>query len=529
MASSLARMAQKALINDLVTSISTQTKDATFACGGSIPVKKNADTGDDDDDGSHSPVQIRFGEQDRGVLVTLPKDDTESEPLKKLLAACTPASFGRGQQEVLDDTYRKASKLDADRFATNFCPYACGIIDIVLQMLLPNVIAPGSEKRSIRAELYKLNIYSAPSGKFKAHVDTPRSDAQFGSLVVCLPVAHQGGELVVRNGSTDVVFDWAAPDANHSGPKLGHATDQAGQGAAALAPPSSSIHWAAFYSDCEHEVLEVTSGHRITLTYNLYVRCGAGNLAGNIRDGLLNPTQLPLYETLKQALDTPGFMPRGRVLGVYLAHSYAHTIPASNFLPSSLKGTDMTLYETARALGLTCYVRPVVKIDYYYAHDDDAPEHLLRSRPGFPAYKNAKWCSGEGYGEDEAMITYEGWKISVDKSKLTWLNSATFTEPSVGHATYGNEPGSGTVYSSAVLFIRIPPQSERLRGSSAAEAPERMFDGIEADTAAYQPKFGPRANDGGEDSEDEDTIVDDSEGEDGGAQDDEGESMSDGE
>jgi hypothetical protein len=27
---------------------------------------------------------------------------------------------------------------------------------------------------------------------------------------------------------------------------------------------NSSIQWAAFYSDCEHEVLPVTSGHRIT-------------------------------------------------------------------------------------------------------------------------------------------------------------------------------------------------------------------------------------------------------------------------
>ncbi|KAF2768460.1 hypothetical protein EJ03DRAFT_343955 [Teratosphaeria nubilosa] len=308
-------MAQKALINDLVTSISTQTKDATFACGGSIPIKTNPNKGDDGD-GGHAPVQIRFGEQDRGVLVTLPTDDAESTPLKKLFAACTPASFGRGQHEVLDDTYRKAGKLDTDRFATNFCPYACGIIDIVSQMLPPNVISPGSEKRSVRAELYKLNIYSAPSGKFKAHVDTPRSDAQFGSLVVCLPVAHQGGELVVRNGGKDVVFNRASRDPNHSGPELDRTTDQASQGAAAIASHPSSLHWAAFYSDCEHEVLEVTSGHRIALTYNLYVRCGAGNLAGNIHGDLLNHAQLPLYETLKHALDTPGFMPRGRVLGV---------------------------------------------------------------------------------------------------------------------------------------------------------------------------------------------------------------------
>ena len=39
---------------------------------------------------------------------------------------------------------------------------------------------------SIRAELYKLNVYST-GGHFKAHVDTPRSKEMFGSLVVFLP------------------------------------------------------------------------------------------------------------------------------------------------------------------------------------------------------------------------------------------------------------------------------------------------------------------------------------------------------
>jgi hypothetical protein len=40
--------------------------------------------------------------------------------------------------------------------------------------------------------MYKLNMYSAPSGKFKPHVDTPRNKDQIGSLVICLPLAHQG-------------------------------------------------------------------------------------------------------------------------------------------------------------------------------------------------------------------------------------------------------------------------------------------------------------------------------------------------
>jgi hypothetical protein len=144
-----------------------------------------------------------------------------------------------------------------------------------------------------QAELYKLNVYSAPNGKFKPHVDTPRSEDQIGSLVISLPSAHQGGHLIVNNtGATSqsVVFDWSTTDDT--------------------AP--AEIKWAAFYSDCEHEVHEVTSGHRVTLTYNLFLARGLGHLAG--ASPALNSTQLPLYEGLQTALGNPGFLRRGLYL-----------------------------------------------------------------------------------------------------------------------------------------------------------------------------------------------------------------------
>lgn len=122
-------------------------------------------------------------------------------------------------------------------------------------------------------------------------MDTPRSEDQIGSLVVSLPSAHEGGQLSVNNGGTmdqRVVFDWSNADSTEP----------------------AKIKWAAFYSDCAHEVHEVTSGHRITLTYNLFLTCGAGHLAE--APSALDSTQLPLYEGLRDALDNPGFFRRGR-------------------------------------------------------------------------------------------------------------------------------------------------------------------------------------------------------------------------
>jgi predicted 2-oxoglutarate/Fe(II)-dependent dioxygenase YbiX len=76
-------------------------------------------------------------------------------------------------------------------------------------------------------------------GHFKSHVDMPHSKDMFGSLMVCLPSEFTGGTLVTRHQGREVTFDWSA---------------------------SAATHWAAFFSDVEHEVLPVTSGHQITLT-----------------------------------------------------------------------------------------------------------------------------------------------------------------------------------------------------------------------------------------------------------------------
>ena len=63
---------------------------------------------------------------------------------------------------------------------------------------------------------------------------------------------------------------------------------------------------AAFYGDCEHEVLEVTSGYRITLTYNLYYS-SIGPLARLVAD----PRQLPLFSIVGHTLRELSFMPKG--------------------------------------------------------------------------------------------------------------------------------------------------------------------------------------------------------------------------
>ena len=180
-----------------------------------------------------------------------------------------------------------------------------------------------------------MQIYSGPSGKFKTHVDTPRGPEQFGSLVISLPYPHVGGKLRVAHKGQETIIDWSQKEAD-------------------------KIQWAAFYSDCEHEVLEVKSGHRITLTYNLYVRERLGGIIRHKQS--VSSNVCGLSDKVKKLLRDPAFMTKGGMLGFYCQHAYAHTNRDScSRLPYALKGVDAHIYSIFHHMGLEAKIRPVME------------------------------------------------------------------------------------------------------------------------------------------------------------------------
>src|SRR5437879_2471964 len=79
---------------------------------------------------------------------------------------------------------------------------------------------------------------------FVPHQDSEEADAMVGSLVVTLPSSFKGGALVVRHAGMSATYR----------------------------SPKKSLSLVAFYADCRHEVRPVTSGYRVTLTYNLFLQ-----------------------------------------------------------------------------------------------------------------------------------------------------------------------------------------------------------------------------------------------------------------
>jgi hypothetical protein len=85
----------------------------------------------------------------------LPLINPDISLLEKLSNACQKATFGLNRQDVLDESYRKAGKMDVGKFAIHFSPERLNLIKRVQHGLL----SPTDKERKVRAELYKLNVY----------------------------------------------------------------------------------------------------------------------------------------------------------------------------------------------------------------------------------------------------------------------------------------------------------------------------------------------------------------------------------
>ncbi|KAH0420211.1 hypothetical protein CcaCcLH18_14130 [Colletotrichum camelliae] len=464
----------RALAKQVKASISAADLAAgTFAIGGNIPIEQPQrdpspeSTGkkakkSEENKASSAPVILRWDNPEEYPgphRVSFPvTSDEDTSAFEHLLKVSEKATFGLNGRHEFDETYRKAQKLGADDFCTSFCPYETGLIDAVCQVLLPSFDTTET-KRSIRAELYSINIYSGPSGKFKAHVDTPRSSYQIGSLVVCLPMKHEGGELAVRHGEITHSFDWAEKS------------------------EESSIQWAAFYSDCEHEVFEVKSGHRVTLTYNLYATAGSGALAS--QSSAFTPTMLPLYHEIKAMVTSTKFQAKSRLLGVYSTYAYPHT-EKEHGLPFCLKGIDMVLYEIFKSLGLKVHLCAVLENPMNERNTDPAKK---RNKPKERS-KSGDWSETDS--DDDNNKTYDLQRVigvvskrystemientndvkevferALDIKKLrfntnniVWLNKNNGeSKLQVSYIAYGNEPWTEEKYSYFAMVVQAPKKA----------------------------------------------------------------------
>lgn len=156
---------------------------------------------------------------------------------KKLIAVARPAMFGRGGQTLTDVGVRDTWEITPD-LVTLGGPVWEATLGAVLGDVRDELGLPPTT--TLRAELHAMLVYG--KGQFfLPHQDSEKDDKMVGTLVVSLPSAHTGGELVVEHGGRKVTYR----------------------------APRDELSFVAFYADCRHEVRPVNSGYRVTLTFNL--------------------------------------------------------------------------------------------------------------------------------------------------------------------------------------------------------------------------------------------------------------------
>ena len=167
----------------------------------------------------------------------LPVSDTQA---KRLCRLGRPARYGRGEATLLDSRVRDTWEIPKSRVKVDKRQWNKTLLPVLDRLRGDLGLPAGCE---LKAELHSMLVY-APGQFFVPHQDSEKADAMVGSLVVTLPASFTGGALVVE----------------HRGEKATYRSSK------------KSLSFVAFYADCRHEVKPVKSGHRIVLTYNLFLR-----------------------------------------------------------------------------------------------------------------------------------------------------------------------------------------------------------------------------------------------------------------
>ncbi len=173
---------------------------------------------------------------------------------QQLIDVAEPAPYGRGEATLVDAAVRRTWQIAPGRVQISGRHWKQTLADIVARATSGlGVTGP------VVADFYKLLVYDTDSF-FVSHRDTEKAAGMFATLLIVLPSLYTGGALLVRHRDREVRLELSCPE-------------------------SSQVAFAAFYADCVHEVLPLTSGYRLTLVYNLR------------RQGRGQPPQAPDYDT----------------------------------------------------------------------------------------------------------------------------------------------------------------------------------------------------------------------------------------
>ncbi len=162
-----------------------------------------------------------------------------SDQAQKIVLSAKRAPYGRGDKTLVDENVRKVWQIVPEKILLHGKGWERSLQELVAKAATDL----GCDSDKVVAEFYKMLVYDE-GGFFATHRDTEKTPGMFGTLVIVLPSAHEGGDLIICHAGRKTVVNLHG--------------DEPGE-----------IRYAAFYADCEHEVRPVTKGYRICFVYNL--------------------------------------------------------------------------------------------------------------------------------------------------------------------------------------------------------------------------------------------------------------------
>jgi hypothetical protein len=394
------------------------------------------------------------------------------DELEQLTQAC----------EVFDEANCKAGKMVPECFSSSLDPFRTDLIKIIHGYLLEGE----KSTKNMEIEPYKLNTYSAhlifirlylilyccpgKGSSFKRHVSTPRSKKKFGSLVIVFPTHHEGGALFLRRRGHQWIFD------------PGQALAVAG---GALDRPS--IGYVAFLNGNGQDVAPVTSGHCVTLTYNLYFDDDGGPVRvsgkGAVSEPLIPPkppNQDGFLEAFKALLENPEFMADGGTLAFGLRHGYAIEYDLKPVY-DVLKGSDTVVYQCVRALGFEPVLHMYYDEEYslpegmiidkvinfqgmFLDHEEDSVESIHKS---IQAEGGILLHQDGGHDDSYSHLDYPDSDIP---EPVEWVTPITTYNRKEGvYAACGNKLGARPIHGHACMIVRIGRVGDRLAYPTVAQ------------------------------------------------------------
>ncbi|KAF3062256.1 putative 2og-fe oxygenase protein [Daldinia childiae] len=282
------------------------------------------------------------------ILIPLPLMPRDAETIRSV---SEEASFGKGDETVVDTSVRKIWELDHTQFMfanPAWQAYVATLLEDAAQSLAMS---------EVRAEPCKLLLYGEGSF-FESHKDSENVPGMIGKLVICLPSKHDGGSIHLSHAGKSYVFD----------------TDKTSDFGL------TSLSW---FSDVTPEIQPLKSGYRLVLIYNV-THTGHKHISA----GLVEQQS----ENLRSALvEWQSKLPFQGKLVYKLEHKYTN----SSLKLSNLKGRDravcQSLYEVGLSCGFTIFLAEMIRTQGADPRESDEYEW---STTGLTRLEDVRTCDG---------------------------------------------------------------------------------------------------------------------------------------